>query len=63
MGPSEAARRTGVEQGSMSPITVDREEEEKAAAREGEVTSWLRHAGRSYCSLYFVESDKRFSRS
>ena len=35
-----AARRTGVERDSVSPMTVDREEEEEAAAaRKGEVTS------------------------
>ena len=36
--PSEAARRIAAERGDVSPMTVDREEEE-AAAREGEVVS------------------------
>ena len=36
---SELARRIAVECGGVSPMTVDREEEEKAAAWEGEVTS------------------------
>ena len=36
---SELARRIAVERGGVSPMTADREEEEKAAAWEGEVTS------------------------
>ena len=36
---SELARRIAVECGGVSPMTADREEEEKAAAWEGEVTS------------------------
>ena len=36
---SELARRIAVECGGVSPMTVDREEEEKATAWEGEVTS------------------------
>ena len=35
--PSEAARRIAAERGDMSPTTVDREEEEEAAAGEKEV--------------------------
>ena len=35
---SELARRIAVERGGVSPIAVDREEEEKAIAWEGEVT-------------------------
>ena len=35
--PSEAARRIAAERGDMSPTTVDREEEEEAAAGENEV--------------------------
>ena len=39
--PSEAARsrRVAVECGSVNPMTVDREEKEEAAVREGVVTS------------------------
>ena len=36
---SELASRIAVECGGVSPMTADREEEEKAAAWEGEVTS------------------------
>ena len=35
---SELARRIAVERGAVSPMTVDREEEEEATAWEGEVT-------------------------
>ena len=35
---SESARRIAVEHGGVSPIAVDRKEEEKAIAWEGEVT-------------------------
>ena len=38
---SELARRIAVECGGITPMTVDREEEEEAAALEGEVTIWV----------------------
>ena len=37
--PSEATRRVAVECGGVNPMTVDREEKEEAAVREGVVTS------------------------
>ena len=61
--PSVAARRTGVERDIVSPMTVDREEKEDAAAWKGEITSWLTARWMLLLQSYFAESDKRFSSS
>ena len=49
---SESARRIAVERGGVSPIAVDREEEEKAIAWEGEVT--IQFAERVGGALYNI---------
>ena len=59
-----AARRTGVERDSVSPMTADKEEEEEAAAaRKGEVTHSQAARWTLVLQSCFDKSEKRFSSS